>query len=333
MQDRRSTASSTSSWPTHPRRRAVSSLRTYRRSQRTHCRARLRGARDRRRLTGIAGPSSTTAGSRPTVLSRNLDVLGGSAPRTSGRSSSRMATLTTRAGSKALGSRETAGSSPAPAGHPSRRLAGAQDRLPDRGRVASPTTQPGATSRPRALAVIEGRSKKILVDGDRPRLGPGRTLRPHSNGASRPTTPVLRAGWEPDPMIWDDQNVVINVTRQGPRRSSPAARMRAPSTSFRNAQRLTGEERGRWVRRRAGTSRVVCSSQSSSETVAALAEMHPSVSVMPAHCTGWQAVHRSGPFDAGRRSSSRRSERRHVLRAGSLHVPAPLRLKRVAAPV
>src|ERR1044072_784786 len=50
------------------------------------------------------------------------------------------------------------------------------------------------------------------------------------------------AGWEPDPMIWDDQNLIVNVQGKGLIIVSGCSHAGAGNV-FRNAQRLTGEER------------------------------------------------------------------------------------------
>src|SRR5262249_59274109 len=49
-------------------------------------------------------------------------------------------------------------------------------------------------------------------------------------------------GWEPDPMIWDDQNVIVNVKGKGLVIVSGCSHAGAVNV-LRNAQRLTGEER------------------------------------------------------------------------------------------
>src|SRR6201982_3395405 len=50
------------------------------------------------------------------------------------------------------------------------------------------------------------------------------------------------AGWEPDPMIWDDQNLIVNVKDKGLVIVSGCSHAGAVNV-LRNAQRLTGEER------------------------------------------------------------------------------------------
>jgi 7,8-dihydropterin-6-yl-methyl-4-(beta-D-ribofuranosyl)aminobenzene 5'-phosphate synthase len=94
--------------------------------------------------------------------------------------------------------------------------------------------------------------------------------------------------WEPDPMIWDDQNVVVNVRGKGLVVVSGCSHAGAVNV-LRNAQRLTGEDRIAGfvggLHLTGGLFEPIIG-----ETVAALAEMHVGI-VMPAHCTGWRAVH------------------------------------------
>ena len=49
-------------------------------------------------------------------------------------------------------------------------------------------------------------------------------------------------GWEPDPMIWDDQNLIVNVKDKGLVIISGCSHAGAVNV-LRNAQRLTGEKR------------------------------------------------------------------------------------------
>jgi 7,8-dihydropterin-6-yl-methyl-4-(beta-D-ribofuranosyl)aminobenzene 5'-phosphate synthase len=96
------------------------------------------------------------------------------------------------------------------------------------------------------------------------------------------------AGWEPDPMIWDDQNVIINVKNKGLVVVSGCSHAGAVNV-LRNAQRLTGE------RRLAGFIGGLHLTGGIFEPI-----IQPTVDafvaadvgrVLPAHCTGWKAVH------------------------------------------
>jgi 7,8-dihydropterin-6-yl-methyl-4-(beta-D-ribofuranosyl)aminobenzene 5'-phosphate synthase len=96
------------------------------------------------------------------------------------------------------------------------------------------------------------------------------------------------AGWEPDPMIWDDQNVIVNVKDRGLVIVSGCSHAGAVNV-LRNAQRLTGERR-------------VAGFVGGFHLTGAIFEpiIQPTVEafvaagierLLPAHCTGWRAVH------------------------------------------
>ena len=179
---------------------------------------------------------------------------------------------------------------------------GAQLRLPPPSR---------ADLESEGLTVIEEQGPTVRVDGTV--LVSGQVERSTSFERGFPIHYArAEGGWEPDPMIWDDQNIVINVRGKGLVVVSGCSHAGAVNV-LRNAQRLTGEERiagflgGSRAFRRGG--RVASAVRAGfdtfvgglhltgglfepiiGETVAALAEMHVGV-VMPAHCTGWRAVH------------------------------------------
>jgi 7,8-dihydropterin-6-yl-methyl-4-(beta-D-ribofuranosyl)aminobenzene 5'-phosphate synthase len=99
-----------------------------------------------------------------------------------------------------------------------------------------------------------------------------------------------RAGddWEPDPMIWDDQNIIVNVKDRGLVIVSGCSHAGAVNV-LRNAQRLTGEQRiagfigGCHLTGGLFEPIIV-------PTVEAFAAAGVS-RVLPAHCSGWKAVH------------------------------------------
>lgn len=95
-------------------------------------------------------------------------------------------------------------------------------------------------------------------------------------------------GWEPDPMIWDDQALVVNVLDRGLLVVSGCSHAGAINV-LRHAQRLTGESR-------------VCGFVGGLHLTGGLFEsrIEPTVEalraagvrrVVPAHCSGWRAVH------------------------------------------
>ncbi len=95
-------------------------------------------------------------------------------------------------------------------------------------------------------------------------------------------------GWELDPMIWDDQNLIVNVAGKGLVVVSGCSHAGAVNV-IRHAQRLTGEERIAGfiggLHLTGGIFETIIE-----PTVQAFAEWAPTL-VVPAHCTGWKAVH------------------------------------------
>ena len=166
-----------------------------------------------------------------------------------------------------------------------------------RRRVAFPGPAPVGAARParrssleaEGFEVIERRQPSLLLDGSV--LITGEVDRTTDFEQGMPFHEAERDGrWEPDPLILDDQALVVHVRGQGPRRADrlrprrggqhrslrPAAHRRRPAA--RRARRLPPDRAGvraahRADRRRAGRS------------------WHPDL-VVPAHCTGWRAQHR-----------------------------------------
>jgi 7,8-dihydropterin-6-yl-methyl-4-(beta-D-ribofuranosyl)aminobenzene 5'-phosphate synthase len=95
-------------------------------------------------------------------------------------------------------------------------------------------------------------------------------------------------GWEPDPMIWDDQNLIVNVQGKGLVIVSGCSHAGAVNV-LHNAQRLAGEQR-------------IAGFIGGLHLTGAIFEpiIEPTVNafatagigrLLPAHCTGWKAVH------------------------------------------
>jgi len=95
-------------------------------------------------------------------------------------------------------------------------------------------------------------------------------------------------GWEPDPMIWDDQNVVVDVKGRGLVIVSGCSHAGAVNV-LRNAQRLTGQTR-------------IAGFLGGCHLTGGLFDplIEPTIEafaaagidrVVPAHCSGWKAVH------------------------------------------
>jgi 7,8-dihydropterin-6-yl-methyl-4-(beta-D-ribofuranosyl)aminobenzene 5'-phosphate synthase len=95
-------------------------------------------------------------------------------------------------------------------------------------------------------------------------------------------------GWEPDPMIWDDQNLIVNVKGKGLVIVSGCSHAGAVNV-LRNAQRLTGERRVAGFiggfHLTGGIFEPIIEPTVEAFSAANVAR------VLPAHCTGWKAVH------------------------------------------
>jgi 7,8-dihydropterin-6-yl-methyl-4-(beta-D-ribofuranosyl)aminobenzene 5'-phosphate synthase len=96
------------------------------------------------------------------------------------------------------------------------------------------------------------------------------------------------AGWELDPMIWDDQNLIINVKDKGLVVVSGCSHAGAVNV-LHNAQRLTGEERVAGfiggLHLTGGIFEPVIAPTVDAFAAAGIGRL------LPAHCTGWKAVH------------------------------------------
>jgi 7,8-dihydropterin-6-yl-methyl-4-(beta-D-ribofuranosyl)aminobenzene 5'-phosphate synthase len=96
------------------------------------------------------------------------------------------------------------------------------------------------------------------------------------------------SGWEADPMIWDDQNLIVNVKDRGLVIVSGCSHAGAVNV-LRNAQRLTGEERVAGFvggfHLTGGIFEAIIGPTVDAFAVAGVERL------LPAHCTGWKAVH------------------------------------------
>jgi 7,8-dihydropterin-6-yl-methyl-4-(beta-D-ribofuranosyl)aminobenzene 5'-phosphate synthase len=96
------------------------------------------------------------------------------------------------------------------------------------------------------------------------------------------------AGWELDPMIWDDQNLIVNVKDKGLVVVSGCSHAGAVNV-LRNAQRLTGEERVAGfiggLHLTGGFFESIIAPTVDAFAAAGIGRL------LPAHCTGWKAVH------------------------------------------
>jgi len=96
------------------------------------------------------------------------------------------------------------------------------------------------------------------------------------------------AGWERDPMIWDDQNLIVNVQHKGLVVVSGCSHAGAVNVLW-NAQRLTGEERLAGFiggfHLTGGIFEPIIKPTVDAFVAAGIGRL------LPAHCTGWKAVH------------------------------------------
>jgi 7,8-dihydropterin-6-yl-methyl-4-(beta-D-ribofuranosyl)aminobenzene 5'-phosphate synthase len=95
-------------------------------------------------------------------------------------------------------------------------------------------------------------------------------------------------GWEPDPMIWDDQNLIVNVQGKGLVIVSGCSHAGAVNV-LHNAQRLTGEQRIAGfiggLHLTGGIFEPIIEPTVNAFAAAGVGRL------LPAHCTGWKAVH------------------------------------------
>lgn len=138
------------------------------------------------------------------------------------------------------------------------------------------------------LTVIEERSHSLLIDGTL--LVSGQVARTTAYEGGFPIHYVRApdGGWEPDPWIWDDQNVVVALRGGGLVVVSGCSHAGAINV-LRNAQRLTGEERvlgfiGGFHLTGGLFERII--PPTVADVVAIGVER-----LVPAHCTGWKATH------------------------------------------
>jgi 7,8-dihydropterin-6-yl-methyl-4-(beta-D-ribofuranosyl)aminobenzene 5'-phosphate synthase len=137
------------------------------------------------------------------------------------------------------------------------------------------------------LEVVEERGPTLLVDGCL--LVSGQVARETPFETGLPLHQARAAGgWEPDPLILDDQNVIVNVRGQGLVIVSGCSHAGAVNVCL-NARRLTGQERiagliGGFHLTGAVFEPII------PPTIEAFSNLGVR-RVVPGHCTGWKAVH------------------------------------------
>jgi 7,8-dihydropterin-6-yl-methyl-4-(beta-D-ribofuranosyl)aminobenzene 5'-phosphate synthase len=138
------------------------------------------------------------------------------------------------------------------------------------------------------LEVVEERGPTLLLDGRLLVSGQVERVSAFETGF-----PIHKAragdGWEPDPLILDDQNLIVDVAGKGLVVVSGCSHAGAVNV-LRNASRLTGQTRiagfvGGFHLTGAIFEPII------EPTLAAFADLAVG-RVVPGHCTGWKATHR-----------------------------------------
>jgi 7,8-dihydropterin-6-yl-methyl-4-(beta-D-ribofuranosyl)aminobenzene 5'-phosphate synthase len=137
------------------------------------------------------------------------------------------------------------------------------------------------------VEVIEDRGQTLLLDSTVLVSGQVERLTTFENGF-----PIHYAhsgsDWEPDPMVWDDQNLIVNVQDKGLVVVTGCSHAGAVNV-LRNAQRLVGEERVAGFiggfHLTGGIFEPIIKPTVDAFVAADIGRL------LPAHCTGWRAVH------------------------------------------
>jgi len=164
-----------------------------------------------------------------------------------------------------------------------------------RRRIAIPGMEPGelpATSRSAlegaGFEIVEERSPSFLLDGSVLVTGEVDRTTPFETGFLGHEAHV-HGSWQPDPLILDDQALVMRLADRGLVILTGCGHAGIVNV-VRHAQQLTGETRVAAVIGGFHLSGPMFEAIIA-PTVEAFVELQPEL-LMPAHCTGWKAVHR-----------------------------------------
>jgi 7,8-dihydropterin-6-yl-methyl-4-(beta-D-ribofuranosyl)aminobenzene 5'-phosphate synthase len=137
------------------------------------------------------------------------------------------------------------------------------------------------------VEVTEERQPSLLIDGTVLVTGQVKRVTDFEKGFPL-NYARSNGGWEPDPWIWDDQAVVVNLKGKGLVVLSGCSHSGAINV-LRHAQRLTGEDR---VHAFVGGLHLTGGifEQIIPRTLDELAAIAPRW-LVPGHCTGWKATH------------------------------------------
>ena len=138
------------------------------------------------------------------------------------------------------------------------------------------------------LAVVEERGPSFLIDGTVLVSGQVERTTDFEKGFPWQLSRSAAGSWEPDPWIFDDQNVIVNVRDRGLVVVSGCSHSGAVNV-LRNARRLTGEQEIAGFiggfHLTGGLFEPIIPA-----TVGEISEMGIG-RLVPAHCTGWRATH------------------------------------------
>jgi len=134
---------------------------------------------------------------------------------------------------------------------------------------------------------VEERAPSLLLNGTVLVTGQVDRVTDFEKGFPIQTARSTDGGWEPDPWIWDDQAVVVNVRDRGLVVLSGCSHAGAVNV-LRYAQALTGESK---VHAFVGGMHLTGGlfEPIIPRTIAELVAIGPDV-VVPGHCTGWRAA-------------------------------------------
>ena len=138
------------------------------------------------------------------------------------------------------------------------------------------------------VEVTEERRPSLLIDGKVLVTGQVERVTDFEKGFPLSYARSGSGGWEPDPWIWDDQAVVVNLEGKGLVVLSGCSHSGAINV-LRQAQRLTGEDR---VHAFVGGMHLTGGifEHLIPRTLDELATITPRW-LVPCHCTGWRATH------------------------------------------
>lgn len=138
------------------------------------------------------------------------------------------------------------------------------------------------------VEVVEERGPTLLVDDHVLISGQVERVTDFEKGFPIQQARTAEGGWEADPWIWDDQNVIINVREKGLVVVSGCSHSGAINV-LKNAKRLTGVDRiagfiGGFHLTGAIFEPII------PRTISEFAKLGVQ-RIVPAHCTGWRATH------------------------------------------